>query len=161
MHKRTLSTSILLIFIASCGQVTDSQSSSFSTEQLKRHSEDEFEPVVRRLYYGGVTHPLLNLPHDAERGILVYTDDNESPNVRNARRLARLVGREISGLENVDAGNHLSKEILRFYREQFGRNSYDDHAAAVNISVDVNRNLQIDPNCIKLQLTPQRGYWNN
>jgi Zn-dependent metalloprotease len=146
--KNTQMVTILLLLttMAACGRETsNSQVSAFSREQLQRHSEDEFSPVNRRLYYGGVTLPFLSLPHDAERGILVYENGIESRDVRNVRRIARALGQDVSGLENVDSAELFSKEVIRFYREQFGRNSFDDNAATINISVDVNRNLALDP----------------
>lgn len=120
-------------------------SSLTESGSIRRYSEDQFSSVTRKIYYGGITNPLANLPKDAERGVLIFRDDEESKDIKNARVLAKALRQKFEIPEAVIIGNQRSKDILRFYREQFGRNSYDNVGSSINLSVDVNRNFPIDP----------------
>lgn len=139
----------LVIFLTLCQSLSctrDSESiSSSEVNLLKRYSEDDFTHVVRKIYYGGITNPLANLPKDAERGVLILRDDKESKDVINAKILAKALRQKFELPESVIIGNQRSKDILRFYREQFGRNSYDNAGSDIILTVDVNRHFPLDP----------------
>ncbi|MEZ4742811.1 MAG: M4 family metallopeptidase [Bdellovibrionota bacterium] len=147
MKKTIPYLSIIFLFIACGVPDNNSQLSSKSSDslQLKRFDESDFSPVIRNTYFAGLTNPLLNLPRNGERGILIYHNGEESLDVKNARRLARIFGKKVTIPHNSIIAETKSKEVLRFYREQFARNSYDGLGAAINISADVNKAFPGDP----------------
>lgn len=114
-------------------------------ESLKRYTEEQFTALTSKIYYGGLTNPLANLPKNAERGVLIYSNGEESNDVKNARILAKALGKKFEIPATVIEGKKTAKDIVRYYREQFGRNGYDGAGADLNITVDVSRNFPVDP----------------
>lgn len=145
VSKRVAALSLGLSVLSACGSRNESSLSSAGADPLKRYDESAFAAVERNIYYGGLTSPFLPLPREADRGILVYRNGEVSRDVRTARRLASILGQDITGFENLDAAEKNVQEIVRFYREQFGRNSHDDNGTEINVSVDVARNVEVQP----------------
>ncbi len=142
--KISISAMFTSLFLFACSSAPHTSGLS-GVESLKRYSEDQFSPVSIRIYYGGLTNPVANLSRNAERGVLIYTNDEESNDVKNARKLAKMLRQKFEIPNAVDEGNQRAKDVIRYYREQFGRNSYDGSGAALNMTVDVNRDFPSDP----------------
>lgn len=139
---------VLGFFGVACGyRLPKSQSNLAQSLQddLRRYDEAQFASVTRRIYDGGISFPVANLPRNAERGILVLENDQETRDIKRARKTLAIIGQKLVIPGNVALANQHSKDLLRFYREQFGRNSYDAQGSPVQISVDVNREFRWDP----------------
>lgn len=139
---------VLGVVVVACGPLSPKSSSNLAQsmqEDLRRFDEAQFAAVTRRIYDGGISLPIANLPRNAERGILVLENDEETRDIKRARKTLSMIGQKLVIPANVGLANQHSKDLLRFYREQFGRNSYDGVGSAIQISVDVNREFRWDP----------------
>jgi Zn-dependent metalloprotease len=132
------------LLAASCSDYSSNETlKSYSRADLKRYSEEEFTSVTRRVYYAGATLPILKLPRDGERGILTLKNGETTEDVRKAQILASRLRLKFSIPATVGIADAATRDVLRFYREQFGRNSYDGNGADINFAVDANRDLKI------------------
>lgn len=133
-----------LIFVA-CSKHEESSklTSDFSREALKRFETNQFSEVVRKVFYGGFTIPVVALPRGAERGVLIYENGEISKDFLDFQKLAKRMGQRLELPENALLADKTLKSIVDFYREQFGRNSYDGNGTTVQLSMDVNRNTKV------------------
>lgn len=122
---------------------TEGKLKSENLSELKRYSEDEFSPVTRKIYYGGAAIPGLNLPRDSDRGALFMKNGEITNDIKRAQSIARRLGLNPKIPDTVFIGDEASKKVIRFYREQFGRNSYDGKGAEVNFSVDIAKDFLV------------------
>ena len=138
----TLASTLLLI---ACSRRDESSAltSDFSRQTLKRFESSQFSQVVRKVFYGGCTIPVVALPRGAERGVLVFENGEISKDFIDFQKMAKKLGKNLEVPENAQVADQTLKGIVDFYREQFGRNSYDGSGTTVQLTMDVNRNTKV------------------
>ena len=132
-------------FLLACSRQNESSTltSGFSKAELKRFESSQFSEVNRKVFYGGFTIPVVALPRGAERGVLVFENGEISKDFIDFQSLAKKLGRKLDIPENTQSADQTLKGIVDFYREQFGRNSYDGRGTTVQFTMDVNRNTKV------------------
>ena len=132
-----------LLFLSCRSDIQSTATSSFSKEDLKRFDSSQFAEVVRKIFYGGFTVPLANLPRGAERGVLIYENSAISRDFLDFQKLAKIVGQKLEVPKDAFLADKTLIDLLNFYREQFGRNSYDGNGSTVQFTIEVNRNTKV------------------